>query len=55
MRVLYEVTETAGPKVAGRDVKPGDQLELTEAEARFHEDSRELVRVKRSTKQDRKG
>ena len=30
----YEVTETAGPKVAGRRVKPGDAIKLTALEAR---------------------
>ncbi|EAU40158.1 hypothetical protein FP2506_11397 [Fulvimarina pelagi HTCC2506] len=33
-REVYEVTERAGPKVAGRRVKAGDTLRLTEAEAR---------------------
>lgn len=30
----YTVTKQAGPRVAGRAVRPGDELELTEAQAR---------------------
>lgn len=30
----YEVTEKAGPRVAGRRVKPGDAIRLTALEAR---------------------
>lgn len=31
----YTVTEQAGPRVAGRAVKPGQRIELTAEEARF--------------------
>lgn len=31
----YTVTELAGPRVAGRAVKPGQRIELTAEEARF--------------------
>ena len=30
----YTVTKRAGPRVAGRAAKPGDELQLTEAQAR---------------------
>ena len=33
-RIEYTVTATAPPRVAGRRVKPGDTLRLTEEEAR---------------------
>lgn len=33
-QIAYVVTETAGPKVAGRTVAPGEELLLTEFEAR---------------------
>lgn len=33
-KIAYVVTEKAGPKVAGRAVAPGEELLLTEFEAR---------------------
>lgn len=33
-KTAYVVTESAGPKVAGRRATPGDELRLTEFEAR---------------------
>lgn len=36
-RKTYLVTERAGPRVADRPVRPGDELQLTEAEARTDE------------------
>lgn len=34
---VYIVTENAPPKVAGKSVQPGDELTLTDAQARFEE------------------
>lgn len=34
LKLPFVVTEAAGPKVAGRVVKPGDPLQLTAFEAR---------------------
>ncbi|QLP98509.1 MAG: hypothetical protein HZY79_15560 [Rhodoblastus sp.] len=51
-RADYVVTERAGPRVAGRLVKPGDRLRLTAAEADYHLAAGEIIVAKSAAPSD---